>query len=88
MLIKIIPDCYVEENEVYAILPYGNNFTKKLLQSRKVDENGKPLYNALDITNGKAAKSLILLKNEKIIFSNLSPSTIFSRLEKQKNSND
>ena len=88
MLIKILPDYYVEDSEVFAIIPYGTVYTKKLLQSRKNDESGNPSFKAIDATNAKATKSLILLKNESIIFTNLSPSTIVSKFEKQKNNND
>lgn len=84
MLIRLFPDYYVDEAEVYAILPYGNAYTKKMLKTYKSDSDGNPTFNAIDASNGKAVKTLILLRNNKIIYTNLAPSTIASKFEKQR----
>lgn len=78
MIVKLFSGVYANSDEIVYILPYGSEISKKVYAEKK--QNGL----LLNLTKGKATKSIVLLKNGLLISLNLRTDTVYKKMYEEK----
>lgn len=78
-MLTIGPNCYVNSEEIEAIIPPESAPVKRMISDKKDSDM------CIEATYGKRVKSVIILKSGKIVLSAVTPETLSERFKKLRN---
>ena len=75
MLLKVMADVYVNTDDILMVLPYQSSASKNIYS------NAKKNSQLIDLTKGKAVKSIFILENQYVIAVSNLVGTLMKKIE-------